>query len=635
MERIAIFLPRQTMLEYAKNVLEKKGIEVQILKVVENVNAVEEANAASDAGVRIVIARGLQATLIKENTNVPVVEMPITIREFGLMILKAKGMLKKQHPFIGLVAFRNMVDSLDQLEDLFDCDLKFYELKGLEETRIRVRQAITDGVDLIIGGVKTNQTAFEIGFPSLFMDTGEESIRCALDLAIHMIRLAEKERQNEAQLETLLDTSFSGIIKINAYKEIVTVNRMIEQIIGKTGAEVVGFSIEKVLVGIDKDWLEGILSGTAEFYSTSITVKDQLLMVIGAPIQYDGHFSGAILTCHKIKGTERKNSEAFREKIEEGYIAGHNFGHIIRESPEIRRCLQLARSYAISKSPVLIYGETGTEKELLAEAIHNNSPQKGGPFLSVNCGILAAQEQREVLFGGLEERAKIQKGAWERAAYGTILIQEADKLSLEAQYLVYKAVHDRFLWCRGAMVKRSFPVRLIVTVSEELIPLVRTGRFREDLYFLLSSFKLELPPLRKTPQDIPQLVKVYLERFNSSYSRYVKISEDGLRAMKEYLWEGNLLQLESFCERLVLTAQRRMVEEGMIENLFQELYPLFREESGSLQTVVLKNSEAVRIRKLLEQCGGRRSEVAEKMQISTTTLWRKMKKYGIGYKYEV
>lgn len=257
MEQIGILLPRQTILEFAENVLKKEGIEVQILKVVENANAVVEAQEALAAGVRIIIARGLQATLIKENTNIPVVEMPVTIREIGMMILKAKRMLKKEHPLIGIVAFKNMFDSLDHLEELFDCGLRFYELKALEETRRKVSQAVADGVDLIIGGVKANQTAFEIGFPSLFIETGEESIRSALGLAIHMIDLAKMEKQNEAQIETLLDTSFSGIIKINAYKEIVTVNRVIEQLMGKPASEVVGFPIDKVIRGIDTEGIEG------------------------------------------------------------------------------------------------------------------------------------------------------------------------------------------------------------------------------------------------------------------------------------------------------------------------------------------------------------------------------------------
>ena len=636
MEKIAILLPRQTILEYARNVLEQ--IEVQLLNVVENANAVLEAQNAAAAGVRVIIARGLQATLIKENTSIPVVEMPVTVREIGLMILKAKGMLKKEHPSIGFVAFANMFQSLKHLGDLFDCDIRLYELAELEETRPKVSQAIAEGVDLIIGGVKANQIAFEIGFPSLFIETGEESIRNALDVAIRTVRLADKEKQNEAQMETLLDTSFSGIIKINAYKEIVTVNRVIEQMLGKTAEEIIGFPLNKVIDGMDADSIDMILNGAEEMYSTSFYIGEQLLMVIGAPIQYDGHFSGAILTCHKIRSVEKPSAETARLKSAKGYIAHRDFGGILRDCTEMKKCIQLARSYAVSKSPVLICGETGTEREIMAESIHNNSIQKSGPFININCGTLSAQEQKEAIFGIFPaddgKRNQNRKGAMENAAYGTILLQEVDRLSYECQYLLYKAVRDKLFWRNDSMIRQAAAVRVIVSTRKELAMLVRGGAFREDLYYLLSPLKIELPPLRSHRSDISKLAERYLHHFNTAYSRYVELSKEAYQVLEGYSWEGNLLQLECFCERLVLTSRRRQVEEGTVQNLLQELYPMIRELDGSNQKILLKHPEAVRITELLERHNGNRLAAAGEMGISTTTLWRKMKKYGIGSKYE-
>lgn len=635
MEQIAILLPRQTILEYAQQVLEKEGTNVLILKVVDNANAVFEAQEAIEAGVRIIIARGLQATLIKENTSIPVVEMPITVREIGFMILKAKKMLKKEHPSIGIIAFENMFESMDQLGELFDFDLHFYKLSELEETRGYVSQAIKDGMDLVIGGVKTNQIAFEIGFPSLFVETGEESIQKALRMAIHMMRLAEMEKQNEAQMETLLDTSFSGIIKINAYKEIVAVNRVIEQMLSKNSSEVIGFPIDKIFDGIDGESIDGILNGREELYSTSFSIKDQLLMVIGAPIQYDGHYSGAILTCHKIKGTEKSEPEGFGTKLSNGYAAGHNFFHILRESPEMKRCIRQARSYAISKSPVLIYGETGTEKELMAEAIHNNSPQKGSPFINMNCSIMSPGEQKQVLFGFGQENKKNPGGVMELASLGTIFLDEIDHLSLECQYLLYKALHDKMFFSQNSFMKRVFTVRVLAAASNDLQLLVKEGKFREDLYYMLSSLRINLPPIRKEPEEIRRFIRFYIDKYNAAYSRFVEISEEALMAMEQFVWEGNMLQLERFCERLVLTAHRRKVEEGMVRQLLKELYPIIKEEAGVKKTVEFQNSEALHIEELLKNFRGNRTEVAKAMHVSTTTLWRKMKRYGIGNPYEI
>ena len=159
MANIAVFLPRQTILEYAQKVIAEDRIDVQILKVVDNASAVPEAQAAIEAGVQIIVARGLQATLIKKHTSVPVVEMPMTTQEIGLMILKAKRQLKKEHPRIAIVGFENMFTSMEHLEELFDFDLSLYLLNELEETRTRINEAIAGGADLIIGGVKANQGA--------------------------------------------------------------------------------------------------------------------------------------------------------------------------------------------------------------------------------------------------------------------------------------------------------------------------------------------------------------------------------------------------------------------------------------------------------------------------------------------
>lgn len=634
MANVAVFLPRQTILEYAQKVIAEDRIDVQILMVVDNASAVPEAQAAIEAGVQIIVARGLQATLIKKHTSVPVVEMPMTTQEIGLMILKAKRQLKKDHPRIAIVGFENMFTSMEHLEELFDFDLALYMLDELEETRKKINEAIAGGADLIIGGVKANQVAFEIGFPCLFVETREDSIREALGIACRMGEALDMERHSDAQLETILDTAFNGIIKINAYKEVVAVNHMIENLLGKPGEELIGFPVNKIMPGIDAAGIDRMFDGSSEMYSQTFWINLQLVMLIGAPIQYDGSYSGAILTCHKVRGPERPETEQRKEPIN-AYPAQGDFRHFLRRNKEINRCISLAHRYAMVMSPVLIYGETGTEKELMAESIHNNGMLKGGPFLNINCSTLSPQQQLEIIFGiGIpEEKRCRKKSAMENGQYGTILLQEIDHLCLEAQYLLYKAINNRTFWINGSMVKRAFAVRIIATAEEELSAAVKAGSFRDDLYYLIQPLKLRLPPLREHPEEIPKLIDCYLEQYNNSYTFRIAVSDDGKRVMQEYPWEGNLLQLERFCERLVLTANRKRLEEGYIRELLLDTYPLIKSDGEKSTKVVVSHPEALRIMELMEACGGNRVQVAGQLGISTTTLWRRMKKYGIGSKY--
>lgn len=634
MANIAVFLPRQTILEYAQKVIAEDRIDVQILKVVDNASAVPEAQAAIEAGVQIIVARGLQATLIKKHTSVPVVEMPMTTQEIGLMILKAKRQLKKEHPRIAIVGFKNMFTSMEHLEELFDFDLSLYLLNELEETRTKINEAIAGGADLIIGGVKANQVAFEIGFPCLFVETREDSIREALGIACRMGEALDMERHSDAQLETILDTAFNGIIKINAYKEVVAVNHMIENMLGKPGEELIGFPVDKIMPGIDAAGIDRMFDGSSEMYSQTFWINLQLVMLIGAPIQYDGSYSGAILTCHKVRGPERPEAKQRKETIN-AYPAQGDFHHFLRRNEEISRCISLARRYAMTMSPVLIYGETGTEKELIAESIHNNGTTKGGPFLNINCSTLSSQQQLETIFGiGIpDEKRGRKKSAMENGQYGTILLQEIDHLCPEAQYLLYKAINNRTFWVNGSMVKRTFAVRIIATAKEELPAAVKAGSFREDLYYLIQPLKLRIPPLREHPEEILQLTDRYLEQFNHAYTSRIAVSADGKRVMQEYPWEGNLLQLERFCERLVLTANRKRLEEGYIRELLLDTYPLIKSGGENSTKVVVSHPEALRIMELMEACEGNRVQVAGQLGISTTTLWRRMKKYGIGSKY--
>lgn len=627
MTKIAILLPRQTILEYTQKVLQEKNLTVPILKVVDNTSAAAEAHAAKEAGCQIIIARGLQALMIKEQTNIPVVEMTMSTQEVGLMIQKAKRVLKKEHPVIGIIGFANMFGNMEYLEEIFEFSLKLYPISSLEDVSDTIHRAISEGVELVIGGLNVTQTAFEIGFPCLFIETREDSIRYALDLAEKMGEVLDAERHNNSQLETIFDASFNGIVKINACGEIVAVNRMIENLLKKKAETVIGFPIENIFSGLDAENMKRILNGTDQVYSSSIYMENALFMIMGAPIQYDGNYIGAILTFHKVRSAETPKSEKIHENIRNGYVAHHDFNEIVRKSGDILRCIQLAKAYSLSSSPILLNGETGTEKELLAECIHNNSRAKG-PFINLNCSALDALQQKKLIFGGAAEKNESSDflGAFSTGSGGTLFLQEIEALSLECQWFLYKAVHDRMFWKNDTVIMRKNHVRLIVSTSKNLLVQVKNGRFREDLYYFLSGQRIDLPPLRSCPEDIETIARQYIRSFESYYSRFIDIGRDAFQIMKQYSWPGNLLQLESFCERVVLTANKRHVDEGSIRYLLQTVCPA---EAFSELPSIPQNPEAEKLRALLKKHMGNRGMVAEELHISTTTLWRKMKKYGI------
>ena len=627
MAKIAILLPRQTILEYARKVLQEKNLTVPILKVVDNASAVAQAKSAMEAGCQIIIARGLQALMIKAQTNVPVVEMTMSTQEVGLMIQKAKKVLKKEHPIIGIIGFTNMFGNMEYLEEIFEFTLKIYLISSLEEVRDTIHRAINEGVEMVIGGLNVTQTAFEMGFPCLFIETREDSIRYALDIAEKMEEVLDAEHHNNSQLETIFDTSFNGIVKINACGEIVAVNKMIENLLEKKAETVVGFPIETIFIGLDIENIKRILDGTDEVYSSSAYIGNKLFMIMGAPIKYDGNYIGAILTFHKIRSSEKLEKEKIHENIRNGYIARHDFNEILRKSEGIRHCIRFVKSYGLSTSPILLEGETGTEKELFAECIHNNSRAKG-PFININCSALNEMQQKNMIFGADTRESEIldSLGAFSSGYSGTLFLQEIEALSAECQWRLYKAVHDGMFWKNDALLIQKSHVRLIVSTSKNLWELVKLGSFREDLYYFICGQRICIPPLRDYPDDIETIARQYIRNSEFVYSHFVEVSKKAFQIMKQYEWPGNLIQLEAFCERVVLTSHKKMVDEGIIRNLLQTIYP---QQDDTKSTGTRLNPEAEQLMQLLKQHMGNRGMVAKELNVSTTTVWRRMKKYGI------
>ncbi len=645
MANIGILLPRQTILEHAKKVVDEQDIhkQVKLLKVIRDEEAQEEAKLAVSQGVELIIARGFQAFSIKKAVLVPVIDMSLTTQEIGLVLLKAKKQLNKEMPKIAIIGWKNMFRNMEDFEELFQIDLRVYYLDHMEDQEKVVEQAIAEGAEIIIGGIRTNQIAFERNFPALFLEGKEDSVREALLVAKQVGAVIDLEKQNNAQLETIFDTSFNGIIKLNAFQEVVSINRYMEEILGKSSREVAGFPVEKILPAINVTEINTLLAGGREMYSTSVMFKQHLFMVLGAPIRLDsGRIIGVILTCRRILQMDQTEKGQKQESYVKGYIAKRDFNCIIRKSPSMCQCIEQAKIYALSEKPILICGETGTEKEILAECIHNNSNSRSGPYIHINCSAIPHAEQMKLLFGSEKESAGRQKrgdnlgrGMILEAVNGTIFLEDVDALSIEAQYYLYKAARERLYFFENTWIREQKPVRMIASTTKELLLLVRSGQFRADLYSCFCSWRLDIPAIREDTKELMKLAKAYIQKYALKYSRPIKADDEACKVFAEYSWEGNMVQLEDFCEKLVLFNRRKNLDEGFIRTLLLETYGNICVQNGEEKIVMVKHPEAVKIARLMEKYNGNRSQVANELGISTTTLWRRIKKYGILQNYEL
>lgn len=629
MAKIAVFLPREYMLEQVERVVAEMNMELLMVKVIDSSDTLEQARLAISQGAQIVVARGLHALIIERYTKVPVVEITLTAQELGLLITKAKRFVQKEHPVIALIGYRNLLSDVTYFNEIFGVDLTAYYVDDPDEVEGIVSKAVKKKPDMVIGGDLVGNSMKKYSIPYMFFHSTEDSIRNALQVAGKMAYTADVEKISNAQFATMADTTFQGIIKIDGEHRITAVNRMAKDYLKKSPDEVVGHLLEDELKDIDAANIDGVLSGQREMYSTTIRIHGVPMRYIAAPIQYDGHIDGAILSFTHLYSRQSTEENHMKTGYLQGYVAAMDFSMMKTTDRRMKAAITLAKQYAASRFPVLIRDEMGYNKEKIAQCIHNNSARRSMPFVSVNLSGMNEQAQMNALFGSYRSEDNGIPGIAQRSDLGTLFINEIENLSPFCQYQVYRLIRRRLIVSGDAFQTKILDVRLIAGTRKDLRLLVADGRFRSDLYYAIAGLYVELTPIRERSGDIERTINEYLKAFCTRNSCYLTLTEGAMKVLCDYSWEGNEIQMENFCERLFLTTTRKTINETAVRNLLQLLYPQVEEIDGNKRLVVYQAPEARQLADLLEACGGNRQMAAKQLGISTTTLWRRMKKYGI------
>lgn len=564
MGKIALFLPKEEMLYQAHNLLPDYDLDVVTVKQTDTKSVLVEAKHAAEEGVTIIISRGLQALLLKKYIAIPVIEITMTAQEMGLLVVKAKKIVNKPEPKIAVVGFPNMFSDMSCFSELYGVDFRTYFVNNSDEIQGEVKKAVTDKCDLVIGGESVLAITDQYQIKSLYLTSTEESMRQALKAAERMDYAMGVEKRSAAQMETLIDYSDNGIIQIDEHGNVISYNAVLETLAQKTAEEIRSGHLCGIFPEIRQETLKSILEEGRD-YSFQAERNNLILYVVIAPIAVDEKVDGAIVTCHRIRRPQLEKMDVEANVDRKKYMpAMARFSDIIQKSEKMQECVQLAKLFAYSEQPVVLRGEPGTERRIIAESIHNSSMRHTGPFLDVPCEGLAEQEQWELIFG--------EKGAAVQAQGGTLLLQDADKLSLPNQYRLYQLIRFRVYY--GAQIGnlQKLDVRIIVTVSQPLNQLVKDGNMRKDLFYLLSGLELEVPPLRERREDLEEKIIQTFKKTCEHYSHYHILTEGAKIILHRYPWPGNLFQIDSFMDRLVLTAKKRVFDEVAIVRLLQNLY---------------------------------------------------------------
>jgi DNA-binding NtrC family response regulator len=370
-----------------------------------------------------------------------------------------------------------------------------------------------------------------------------------------------------------------------------------------------------------------MITGYATLDSAVETMKHGAFYYISKPYKLDEVRKVVQEAVHKVKlKTENRN---LREQLE----TYHGKVKIITQDPAIQKLLETSRQIAPTDCNVLITGESGTGKELFARFIHLNSARATGQFFAVNCGAFTEELLSNELFGhekgAFTGASAVKKGLIETASGGTLFLDEITEMPPSMQVKLLRVIQEKEVMRVGGTEALKVDVRFVAATNRDIHDTMKTGAFRQDLYFRLNVVSLRIPPLAERKDDIPLLSYYFLKKYAVLMKKEITgISEDVIALLMSYDFPGNVRELENIIERGVALTNGPIIETGHLPEDLRELsIKTFRKQAGKIPS--LEVQEEAYIKWVLGEVGGNKTLAAQLLGIDRVSLWRKLKKYGL------
>ncbi len=642
---IVMISPYRQLSEFAGQVSSEMEFNVEIAEEVLE-EGVQLAKKYERKGVECIISRGATGILIKNNVSVPVVLVQITAFDILNALFKAKEMGQKI-AFFEHYKRKNHYD-FQQILDMLNSSshqVEIFYYRDLESLKEQITRAAEWKAEVAVGtGQCTLKIAGEKGIRGgVMVCSTREAIVDAFQRAIDIVSVQQKERKAAEFMNTVINNVDTGIIVLNENRRITHFNPVAEKLLGRKRENIIGQSVPH-LSGMQPQVVE-FLKSERETTSRMLDIGEKKIYAYRLPLLMDDEHRpkifGAIITLQEVGKIQKMEAKIRKELYAKGLVPQYNFGDIVGESTAMKRAVTRARRYANTDTTVLLIGESGTGKELIAHSIHNESKRKKGPFVAFNCSTIPEQLLESELFGYSEGAFTGAKkggkpGLFEVAHGGTIFLDEIMEMPLNLQARLLRVLEEKAVRRVGDDKMIPVDVRILAATNRNPGELVKENLFREDLYFRLNVLSLKLPPLRERKEDILQLIKHYLEKTGAD-SRYMKAIEAHRKWVEQYLWPGNARELASFVEKFITLGAGGGNPDTILRELIEELYSFGNEylsddrlTLGNNRLVIsigtLDEMETEIIEKLQRLYPSKnKSVIAERLNISRTTLWKKLK----------
>ena len=486
------------------------------------------------------------------------------------------------------------------------------------------------GYKMVIGGSYTVEAAEKIGVKGILLYKGMDMIRTAIKNALEICQVQSESIRRVSQLNAVVNNFSEGLLLTDERGQVILDNPPAQKRLGSKDLQ--GKKVNELFqskVG------NQVLSKGQKILNV---LEKESLVVNYMPVRSTEAIHGLVCTFKRVAEVQDAEFTVRKRLHDRGFVAKYTLDDVVGESRIIRECKEQAILFASAPDPILITGDSGTGKELFAHAIHTLSEPRKGPFVAINCATLPSELLESELFGyekgaftGAHTAGK--RGLIELAHKGTLFLDEIATLSYPLQAKLLRLLSEHEIIKLGSDRIIPIDVRMLAATNVDIEALVERRHFREDLYYRLNVFRLHIPPLRERPDDIVLLFMHFVSKIRPEITKQIFVKKPIInKVLANQVFKGNARELENvakrFCLRYRPEKNERMVGDILEACLERKTLPEQASETLSDLKTALQHAEKQIIQNLLRK-NRNKSDIARTLDVAPSTLWRKLRKYGI------
>lgn len=587
-----------------------------------------------EKGAQVIIGRGGGYKLILDTVNVPIIPLNMKVLDLLKAIRIANTYSKK---IIVILGYDEVHFAYDEWRSLIDIDLNEEWFKSKYEIRNKVIKYIDKKEDVVIvGSGIACSFARQYGMDYVFINASNESIIEAIDYAKKLINSVDEEKLNNEIFRTVLDGVKDGVIAIDSNGKIIVYNESIEKILDKEKIEVFNKHILEMFPNMS--WLVESLNKKEEAKRKIRYIDNLVVNTRSKLIKIDDEIYGALGIIQDITKLQNLERQIRLDLNKKGLCAKYTFDDFIFKDLRTYELIEEAKKIGQTDYTTLLYGESGSGKEMLAQSMHNISKRKDKPFVAINCATISENLLESELFGyeegaftGAKKGGK--PGLFELAHGGTVFLDEINSLPLNFQIKLLRVIEEREIMRIGSNHIIPLDIRIIAATNESLRKKIKENTFRDDLFYRLSSLEIDIPSLKERKMDIVLLfnhfVNQILNDLQNKENKQYKLSKLDEKRLEEYNWPGNIRELRNVAQKFVITGKIKIDENIETKTFLKEEYEIdntsdILDYKIDIKTVNKYVEDRI-IDMLLEQ-GLSKTKIASILGISRTALWKKNNK---------